>query len=154
MRRRSTTRSRPSPPLALRICAALYSLVLERRAAASPRPKLAHSRALGRRPAIDEPALRARLLFNGRAYLVCSWRADYAAAEAHATESLALAAQVGDDATAARARCQLATALVPTDPRAARAEAARAAELAEAAGDGWALVMASQVIAWSHFLPG
>ncbi len=133
------------PPLALRLCAALYRWWEARGRFAEA--ELAHTRAL--QAAGDrEPALRALVLY-GRAYLVFRG-GDYEAAEAHATESLALAAQVGDDATAARARCQLATALVPTDPRAARAEAARAAELAEAAGDGWALVTASQVIGWSH----
>jgi predicted ATPase/DNA-binding CsgD family transcriptional regulator len=133
-------------PLALRFCAALYRWWEARGRFAEA--ELAHSRAL--RAAGDrEPALRA-LLFYGRAYVV-SRAGNYEAAEAHATESLALAVEAGDEGTAARARCQLATALVYTDPAAARAEAARAVELAEAAGDDWALVAASQVIGWSHF---
>ena len=132
--------------LALRFCAALHRWWEARGRFAEA--ELACSRAL--QAAGDrEPALRARVV-NARAYLVFRG-GDYKAAGAHATESLALAAQVGDDATAARARCQLATALVPTNPAAGRAEAARAARLAEAAGDDWALVSAQQVTAWSHF---
>ena len=137
------------PTLALRFGAALYRYWSARGRFAAA--ELAHSRALeaagGR-----EPALRALLLY-GRAYLV--FRAgDYEAAEAHATESLALASEVGDEGTASRARCELATAVLPTNPAAARREAARAAELAEAAGDDWALVTASQVTGWSYCWQG
>ena len=133
------------PPLALRFCAALYRWWEARGRFAEA--ELAHSRAL--QAAGDrEPALRA-LLFYGWAYLVFRG-GDYQAAEAHATESLALAVEVGDEGTAARARCQLGTAVLPAHPPAARAEAARAAELAEAAGDDWALVTASQVTGWSY----
>ena len=135
------------PPLALRLCAALYRWWEARGGFAEA--EFAHSRAL--EAAGDrEPALRA-LLFHGWAYLVFR-EGDYEAAEAHATESLALAVEVGDEGTAARARCQLGTAVLQADPPAARAEAARAAELAEAAGDDWALVTALQVTGWSYFV--
>jgi predicted ATPase len=134
------------PPRALRFCVALCRWWEDRGRFAEA--ELADSRALeavGDR----EPALRA-LVFYGRAYLAFP-AGDYEAAEARASEALALASEVGDEGTAARARCQLGTAVLPTDPRAARAEATRAAELAEAAGDDWALVQASQLTAWSYF---
>ena len=50
---------------------------------------------------------------------------EYEAAEAHATEALALAEEVGDDGTAARARCELGARSAVCEP-AARASGARA----------------------------
>jgi predicted ATPase/class 3 adenylate cyclase/DNA-binding CsgD family transcriptional regulator len=130
------------PPLALRFCAALYRWWSARGRFAEA--ELAHSRSLeacgGR-----EPALRARVL-QRRAWVATN-AGEHEAAESHATEALALAAEVGDEATAARARCELGDALLYADPRAGRAELARAAELAGAAGDDWALVEAKQLIA-------
>ena len=87
-----------------------------------------------------EPGLRARAL-HGRAFLAV-WAGDFAAADAHATEALGLAEEAGDDTTAARARCQLGAALQFANPRASRAELARATALARRASDDWALATA------------
>jgi predicted ATPase/DNA-binding CsgD family transcriptional regulator len=133
------------PRLALRFCAALYRWWWTRGRFAEA--KLAHSRSLdacGDR----EPELRARV-FHGHA-LVSTGAGDFEAAESHATEALALAEEVGDEGTAARARCQLGITLTSTNPRAGRAELSRATQLARAAGDDWALVRAQQWIAFSH----
>jgi predicted ATPase/DNA-binding CsgD family transcriptional regulator len=131
--------------LALRLCTALYRLWCARGRFAEA--ELADARALDA-CADSEPGLRARVLY-GRAYTAI-WAGNYKAAEAHATEALALADGVGDDGTAARARCQLGTALLFTNPRAARTELARAAELALAASDDWALVTAGQITAATY----
>jgi predicted ATPase len=133
------------PSLALRFCAALYRWWGAR--GRFGEAELAYSRSLdacGDR----EPGLRARVL-HGRAYLA-NWTGDYEAAEAHATEALALAEEVGDEGIAARARCHLGTALVFANPGAARTELSRAAELVRAVGDDWALVTAKQVTACSY----
>jgi predicted ATPase/DNA-binding CsgD family transcriptional regulator len=133
------------PALALRFCAALYRWwCADGRFAEA---ELAFSRSLeagGER----EPRLRARAL-HARAY-VAIWAGDFEPAERHATEALALANEVGDGGTSARARCQLGTALLFTNPRAARTELARAAELARTAGDDWALVTAGQITAATY----
>jgi predicted ATPase/DNA-binding CsgD family transcriptional regulator len=122
------------PVRALRLCAALYRWWGARGRFAEA--ELAHSRVLAACCG-HEPALRARVL-HGRAYLAV-WSGDFRAGEAHATEALALAEQVGDRATAARARCQLGAARHFADPRTGRAELARASEFARGAGDEWAL---------------
>jgi predicted ATPase/DNA-binding SARP family transcriptional activator len=130
---------RSEPPLALRFCAALYRWWGARGRFAEA--ELAQSRSLdacGER----EPGLRARML-HGRAYLAI-WTGQYEAAEAHATAALALAEEVGDVATAARARAELGDAGLYESPSAARTELARGAELAGLAGDDWALVTAKQ----------
>lgn len=77
---------------------------------------------------------------------------DFEAAEMHSTEALALADEVGDRATAARARSRLGWARWTTNPRAARAEARRAAELAHAEGDDWGFVEAKQLSATAYVL--
>jgi predicted ATPase len=136
---------RSVPPAALRFCAALYRWWGARGRFAEA--ELAYSRSLGA-CGEREPALRARVL-HGRAYLA-NWTGDFAAAETHATEALALADEVGDKGSAARARAHLSTALLWSNPRAARPELARASELARAAGDDWALVTAEQVTASSY----
>lgn len=119
---------------ALRFCAALYRWWGARGRFAEA--ELIQSRvreACGDR----EPGLRARAL-HGRAFLAI-WAGDFAAADAHATEALGLAEEAGDDTTAARARCQLGAALQFANPRASRAELARATALARRASDDWAL---------------
>jgi predicted ATPase/DNA-binding SARP family transcriptional activator len=140
---------RSEPALALRFCAALYRWWCARGRFAEA--ELAHSRSLdacGDR----EPGLRARVL-HGRAYTAI-WAGDSDAAEAQATEALTLAEEVGDAGTAARARCELGTALLYPNPRAARVELARAAEQARTAGDDWALVTATQRIAFAYLCQG
>jgi predicted ATPase/DNA-binding CsgD family transcriptional regulator len=136
---------RLKPPLALRFCAALYRWWGARGRFAEA--ELATSRSLGA-CGERESALRARVL-HGRAYLA-NWTGDFASAETHATEALALADEVGDMGSAARGRAHLGTALLWSNPRAARAELARASELASAAGDDWALVTAEQLTASSY----
>jgi predicted ATPase/DNA-binding CsgD family transcriptional regulator len=138
---------RSEPPLALRFCIALYPWWRARGRLAEA--ELAQTRSLeacGER----EPALRARVLW-GRA-LRAVLAGDFKAAESHAGEALALAEQVGDLGTAARARCALGDSLLFRSPSAARTELARAAELAGTAGDDWPLVQARQVIALSYML--
>jgi DNA-binding CsgD family transcriptional regulator len=88
-------------------------------------------------------------VFHGRAYIAI-WVGDYETAATHATEALALADEVGDRATAARARCHLGTGVLYTNLRAGRTELARAAALAHAAGDDWALVTAKQITALTY----
>jgi predicted ATPase/DNA-binding CsgD family transcriptional regulator len=130
---------------ALRFCAALYRWWAARGRFAEA--ELLHSRILevcGDR----EPGLRARVL-HGRAFLAV-WTGEFAAADAYATEALGLAEQAGDDTTAARARCQLGAALQFANPRASRAELARAAVLARRAGDDWALGTAQWLTVGTH----
>jgi predicted ATPase/DNA-binding CsgD family transcriptional regulator len=133
------------PPLALRLCAALPRWWAARGRFAEA--ELAHARSL-RASGDREPALRARVL-HGRAFLAIRM-GDYEAAQAHATEALALAEEVGDQRTAARARCHLGWARQFAHPRSARAELARAAELARIAADDWTLVAAKQITASSY----
>jgi predicted ATPase/DNA-binding CsgD family transcriptional regulator len=95
-----------------------------------------------------EPALRARALVTRTGLAV--GRGAYEAGEAHATEALALADELGDVRAAARARCHIGHAREVTNPRGARADLARAAELAQAAGDDWAFVTAKQWTACSY----
>lgn len=138
---------RTDPVTALRFCVPLYRFWRERgRFAEAAR---AQSRALAAAPDAP-PALRARVL------VTCALRsvlqADFTAAEAHATEALALAMDAGDPATAARARCTIGDALQFSRPALARTELARAAELAREAGDTWALIQAHQVPAFGATL--
>ncbi len=135
---------RSEPPLALRFCATLCRWWITRGRFAEA--ELAYSRSLaacGER----EPALRAQVL-ERRAFTGI-WTAAHEAVEAHATEALALAEDAGDEATAARAHFDLGDAQL-YDQRAGRAQLERAAELAGAAGDDWALVSAKQEIAFTH----
>jgi predicted ATPase/DNA-binding CsgD family transcriptional regulator len=131
------------PALALRFCAALQPWW-----AASARfaeAELAYPRALD--ACTDgEPELRARV-FQSRANTAIA-TADYEAAEAYATEALAL---TEDNGIAARARCCVGWVRQEANPREGRSELTRAAELARAAGDDWALVWARQLIALSYF---
>ena len=116
------------PELAVRFCAALYRWWCARGRFAEA--ELAHSRSLeacGDR----EPGLRARA-FHSRAYIAV-WVGEFEAAEAHATEALALAEEVGDQGTAARARCELGNALLFPNP-ARRASRARSRGRARAGG--------------------
>ena len=141
---------RSEPPLALRFCVALCGWWRAR--GRSAEAELVHSRSLeacGDR----EPALRARAI-DSRADLAL-WVGDFAAAEAYATEALALAEEVGDQGTAARARRDLGSAMSVHEPDARRErELARAAELAREAGDDWALVLAKQAMVLAYLFQG
>ena len=134
------------PPLALRFCAALYRWWVARGRFAEA--ELALSRSLNA-CGEEDPALRARAL-ERRAWVVIN-AGEFEAAESHAIEALALADEVGDEGTAGRARCELGLAMMFANPGAGRAELRRAAELARAAGDEWALVNAKQLVAHTHF---
>jgi predicted ATPase/DNA-binding CsgD family transcriptional regulator len=133
---------RSEPPLALRFCAALYRWWWIRGRFAEA--EQAHSRSLDACGA-GERGLRAPALYS-RGYLAVE-TGRHEAAAVHATEALALAEEIGDKRTAARARLMLGAAAQFADPRAGRAEIARAAELARAADDDWGLVTAMQVTA-------
>jgi predicted ATPase/DNA-binding CsgD family transcriptional regulator len=137
------------PGLALRFCAALYRYWSARGRYAEA--ELAFSRSLeaaGER----EPGLRARAL-RSRNYLVTQ-AGDFEAGAVYATEALALAEEVGDKRTSARARMELGGNMQFANPAAARAEMARGAELARAAGDDWAVVHATQTISLTYFFQG
>ncbi len=136
---------RSEPPFALRFCAALYRWWCTRGRFAEA--ELAHSRSLDV-CGDTEPALRARAI-ESRAYIAV-WVGDFQESEVYATEALALAEEVGDRATAARARCDVGSAVQFVNPRAGRAELQRAAELARAAGDDWALVASEQPTALTY----
>jgi predicted ATPase/DNA-binding CsgD family transcriptional regulator len=140
---------RSDPPLALRFCVALRGWWRARGRFAEA--ELAHSRSLaacGDR----EPGLRARA-FETRADIAL-WVGEFGAADAHATEALALAEEVGDQRTAARARRDLGNAMAFTDPQAARAELGRAVELARAVGDDRTLVLAKQSTVLTYLYQG
>jgi predicted ATPase/class 3 adenylate cyclase/DNA-binding CsgD family transcriptional regulator len=130
------------PELALRFGAALYRWWHARGRFAEA--ELAYSRSLEAGGGTD-PGLRARALQSRAAIATIHSGVDVS--EAYATEALALADEAGDRATAARARLELGLAMALPNPNAGRAELERAAELARAAGDEWALVQAQQLIA-------
>ena len=96
-----------------------------------------------RRPAILV-ALRKCALVLARLSCVLRGRLRYSHGK-NATEALALAHELGDQRTAARARRDLGNAMAFTDPQAARAELGRAADLARAAGDDRTLVSGQAV---------
>ena len=137
------------PRLALRLSVALHRWLHTRGRFAEA--ELAYSRSL-EACGDAEPALRARVL-QCRAWVATS-ADELEAAEAHAPEALALADEVGDQGTAGRARIQLGRASMYANPRAARAELRRAADLAVAAGDDWALVEAETYIAITYYFQG
>ena len=127
------------PSVALRLCAALYPFWRARGRFAEA--ALAQSRALA-----AGARRRARRCARGCSVTSATrsiGQGDPEAAHAHATEALALAEQAGDRSAAARARCRDRQRRCSSrTPRAARTEFARAAELARAAGDDWALIQA------------
>jgi predicted ATPase/DNA-binding CsgD family transcriptional regulator len=137
------------PRLALRFGAALHRWWCARGRFAEA--ELAYAGSL-QASADREPGLRARVL-QCRAWVAAS-AGEVEAAEAHATEALALADEVGDQGTAARARVQMGRTATRANPSAARSQLARAAELARAAGDDWALVDAQQFIADTYWQQG
>ena len=137
------------PPLALRFCAALYRWWCARGRFAEA--ELAHSRSL---EACGGPRARAARTRVSQSRLHRDLGGRVPTAEAHATEALALAEEVGDQGTAARARFELGSAVLFVNPRAGRAELARAAELARTAGDDWALVAAEQGTAMTYLYQG
>jgi DNA-binding CsgD family transcriptional regulator len=131
--------------LALRICAA--ATIWWRARGRFIAAEAGCARALD---AADETpsALRARVLW-GRGYLRI-YAGDYETGCGLAQQALAMAEEVGDDSSAARALCALATVTLLPDPVAARPLAERSRELASAAGDRFCLVDAMQIIAYSH----
>jgi predicted ATPase len=98
---------RREPALALRFCVALHRWWCARGRYAEA--ELAHSRSL-EACGDSEPGLRAGAI-ESRSY-VSTWVGDFDAAEAQAVEALALAVEVGDQWTAARARRDLGTAVL------------------------------------------
>jgi predicted ATPase/DNA-binding NarL/FixJ family response regulator len=135
------------PELALRLCVALHRWWFARGRFAEA--ELAHSRSL-KACGDAEPGLRARVL-RCRAWVAIG-SGEFDAGESHATEALALAEEIGDQGTAARARLELGRAVMYADPRAGRPQLKRAAELARAAGDDWALVEIQHYISASHLI--
>jgi predicted ATPase/DNA-binding CsgD family transcriptional regulator len=123
------------PAVPLRMCAALYPFWRARGRLAEA--ELVQSRALAA-GADAPPGLRARVLVTSASR--CIGMGDPTAGQELATEALALADEAGDLSAAARARCVLGNALGFSRPAAGRAELARAAEVAQAAGDDLALI--------------
>jgi predicted ATPase/DNA-binding CsgD family transcriptional regulator len=136
---------RSDPPLALRLCTALFMWWRGRQT--FTQAQAAYSRALA---AADEgpSASRARALW-GRGNNALGL-GEFEAAGADATEALALAEDAGDSATASRARCLLGLSAAYVNPAAGRSDLRRAVELARAAGDQWGLVEAAQFAAISY----
>jgi predicted ATPase/class 3 adenylate cyclase/DNA-binding CsgD family transcriptional regulator len=132
------------PRLAMRFCVALHRWWSVRGRLAEA--ELAFARALDAPGERD--ALRARVLV-GRGYVAIN--AGSEAAESYAAEALTLAEEVGDRATAARARCWRGGEMLWANPQGARAELAGAAELAREAGDDWTFVTAHAYIAVTYF---
>jgi predicted ATPase/DNA-binding CsgD family transcriptional regulator len=133
---------RSDPPLALRLCTALFMWWRGRQTFAQA--QAAYSRALA--AAEDGPAApRARALW-GRGNNALGL-GEFEAAGADATEALALAEDAGDPGTASRARCLLGLSAAYVNPAAGRSDLRRAVELARTAGDQWALVEAAQFAA-------
>src|SRR3954452_3790877 len=93
-------------------------------------------------------ALRARVLW-GRAYLL-TYAGRYDEAIATARDALAVADEVGDASTGARALDVLATMELLAVPLACRATAQRARALARAGADHWCFVDATQILAFTH----
>jgi predicted ATPase/DNA-binding NarL/FixJ family response regulator len=133
---------RSDPPLALRLCTALFMWWRAREILAQA--EAAYSRALA--AADDGPAAsRARALWGlGNNALALG---EFEVARTHATDALALAEEAGDRATASRARCLLGLSAAYVSPVAGRSDLRRAVQLARAAGDQWALVESSQFAA-------
>jgi predicted ATPase/DNA-binding CsgD family transcriptional regulator len=93
-------------------------------------------------------ALRARVLW-GRAYLL-TYAGRYDEGIATAQDALAVADEVGDASSSARALDVLATMELLAVPLTCRATAQRARALARAGADHWCLVDATQVLAFTH----
>ena len=126
------------PSAALQMCARAVSRSGVR-GGVSPRRR--SRRRVRSRPGADAPpGLRARVLITRAIRL--TGQGDPAASVEQAREALALAEEAGDRRAAARARCLIGNALQFARPSIAGAEFARAAELARAAGDDWALLHA------------
>jgi predicted ATPase/class 3 adenylate cyclase/DNA-binding CsgD family transcriptional regulator len=88
-----------------------------------------------------------------RGYLAI-FAADLELAERDATEALALAHELGDLATEARALDVLGLIEIMPDPRGALSTLERSCELARAVGDDWCLAEATQNVGWALFLIG
>ena len=125
------------PSTALEMCAVLYPFWRTRGRFAEA--ALAQTRALAA-GADAPPGMRARVLITRAIRL--TGQGDPATSVEQAREALALAEEAGDRRAAARARCLIGNALQFARPSIAGAEFARAAELAQAAGDDWALLHA------------
>jgi len=137
------------PEKALRLCAALaYWWVLTGRLVEGG---AALTRALDA-TAGQRCALRCAAL-GWRGYLAF-FAGDFELAQCDASEALALARQLGDQASEARVLDVLGLLELVPDPRAALPNLERSAELARAVGDDWCLAEATQNVGWSLCLMG
>lgn len=134
-----------APGQALRFCDGLF--MWWRATGRYREAETAYSRAL-EVSAGESEQLRASVLWS-RSYLALA-SGELEATQAHAAEALALAEDAGDQGTAARALCGLGLAKAYADPAAGRPALKRAAELARAGGDGWALSNALEFVALSY----
>src|SRR5215217_4233305 len=138
---------RTDPARALRLCVALMHWWRARGRFAEG--QLVFGSALDA-AAADASALRARALWS-RSFLALE-AGKFRAAGPYAREALDLAEKLGEDATAARALSVLThVSEVYVDPAAACLGFERARELARAAGDDWAFVEATQLLAAAYF---
>ena len=141
---------RTDPERALRLCVSLMHWWRARGRFAEG--QLVFGSALDAAPA-DASALRARALWS-RSFLALE-AGKFGAAGPYAREALDMAEKLGEDATAARALSVLTHVTeVYVDPAAACTGFERARELARAAGDDWAFVEATQLLACAYFFQG
>jgi predicted ATPase/DNA-binding CsgD family transcriptional regulator len=137
------------PERALRLCVALtFWRRLRGRFAESD---VTYARAL--EAADEEPSsLRASAL-RARAWLK-AMAADFIGSVKSAEEALAMAEEVGDDSTAARALDVLGLVELFRDPIRSRPLLERSRELAERAGDYWCWIDATMILGSTYWLAG
>ena len=133
--------------MALRLCVALT--VLWKLRGRFVEADSAYGRALDA-AGPDPTRLRARVLW-ARAY-VGAYAGGYENPVQHAQEALAIAQELGDDSTAARALDVLGTLTMFPDPVGAGPIQEQAIVLARAAGDDWCLIDATQILGYTYFL--
>ncbi|HEX8064898.1 MAG TPA: tetratricopeptide repeat protein [Thermoleophilaceae bacterium] len=130
---------------ALRLCTAL-TLWWKRRGKLAEAERCCEAALEAADPAPS--ALRARVI-GERAYLL-TFAGRYGDAIATAERALAMAEEVGDAGTAARALSVLGTARHGGDPLGCRAPLERSRQLARASGDDWCFVRATHILGRSH----
>jgi predicted ATPase/DNA-binding NarL/FixJ family response regulator len=141
---------RTEPESALRLCVSLMHWWRARGRFAEA--EIVFGSALDAAPA-GASARRARALWS-RCFLALE-AGRFGAAGPYAREALDMAEKLGEDATAARALSVLTHVTdVYVDPAAACPGFERARELARAAGDDWAFVEATQLLAFAYFFQG
>ncbi len=133
------------PRIALRLCAALFLWWRARRLWAEA--EAASARALAAADG-EPPGPIASVLWTRAFFAVGTGQLE--ASRTYGTEALALAREAGDDGITARALCALGLGEMYAKPAAGRASLSRAVDHARAAGDDFALIEASDFVAFSY----